>query len=91
MFWLRPGYPTIKAFKKGSSKPDEYNSGRDYKSFKRYVEALTVMVWSVLCVGLPHLARCAVLGRQPFGTVRWLRCRMAEQCEFMNKTHQFNA
>jgi len=33
------GYPTIKAFKKGSSKPDEYNSGRDYKSFKRYVEA----------------------------------------------------
>uniref|UniRef100_A0A7S1FDJ3 protein disulfide-isomerase n=1 Tax=Noctiluca scintillans TaxID=2966 RepID=A0A7S1FDJ3_NOCSC len=33
------GYPTIKAFKKGSSKPDEYNSGRDYKSFKRYIEA----------------------------------------------------
>mmetsp|Transcript_8106 Transcript_8106/g.22399 ORF Transcript_8106/g.22399 Transcript_8106/m.22399 type:complete len:296 (-) Transcript_8106:239-1126(-) len=33
------GYPTIKAFKKGSSKPEDYNSGRDYNSFKRYVEA----------------------------------------------------
>lgn len=33
------GYPTLKVFKKGSKKAEEYNGAREFSSLKKYVEA----------------------------------------------------